>query len=82
MVNKNDWRLMRQESYLMGKQLLHRPWEQLSPNWDHDNCEFCDKKFESPANIGYCTIEQKHWICEECFHDFKEMFQWNISSGD
>jgi len=78
MVEKNDWRLMGQEKYLKGKPLLHKHWEQLDPTWDHDHCEFCGKKLEKPTDIGYCTTDQRYWICEECFHDFKEMFQWNV----
>ena len=27
---------------------------------------------------GYCTADQKYWICEECFNDFKEMFKFEV----
>jgi hypothetical protein len=27
---------------------------------------------------GYCTLDDYHWICSECFHDFKELFGWRV----
>ena len=78
MIEKNDWRLTNQEAYLRGKQLLHKHWEQRSPSWDHDHCSFCWADFDKPTDIGYCTTDQYHWICEECFKDFKDMFQWEV----
>jgi len=27
---------------------------------------------------GYCTLDEYHWICPECFRDFREMFGWQV----
>ena len=29
-------------------------------------------------NSGYCTKDKKHWVCEDCFNDFKEMFNFKL----
>jgi hypothetical protein len=29
---------------------------------------------------GYCTPDNSHWICRQCFDDFQELFQFK--SGD
>jgi len=76
MIKRDDWRLMGQEEYLMGKRLLHMYWNQPSPTWDHDHCEFCGEKLCRVTDLGYCTNERQYWICELCFDDFKAIFQW------
>jgi hypothetical protein len=25
---------------------------------------------------GYTTDAEKHWVCDACFEDFRERFQW------
>lgn len=27
---------------------------------------------------GYATQDDYRWICESCFEDFKEMFEWTV----
>ena len=84
MVNKNDWRLSRwQEEYLFGKTLIKVDFKPFSLIWDHEHCEFCWKKFglgQNDLHFGYCTTDLKYWICKDCFHDFKEMFQWKVKN--
>ena len=29
-------------------------------------------------HAGYCTEDEYWWICEACFHDFQDMFQWKV----
>jgi hypothetical protein len=70
---------MGQESYLLGKQLIYKQWIQYQENWDHDHCEFCMAKFSNykdALHSGYCTMDERQWICEDCYNDFKEFFQW------
>ncbi len=80
----NDWRLTNQETYLKGAELEHRAWKQPRPEWDHDHCEFCWTKFAEESLIpdaehsGYATADRMHWVCETCFADFREMFEWRI----
>lgn len=75
----NDWRITYQKDYLDKKQLELLKYQRHSKIWDHDHCEFCFKtfsEFEGDLHEGYCTEDKIHWICEDCFHEFKEMFEW------
>lgn len=29
-------------------------------------------------HIGYCTCDRYRWICEQCYNDFKELFDWKL----
>lgn len=29
--------------------------------------------------IDICTKDGKHWICEQCYDDFKEMFGFKLT---
>ena len=83
MLEQNDWRLTNQEDYLMNAQLYKRPYVQPTFTWDHDHCSFCWEKFmegncDDTLHEGYCTKNEKRWICEQCFQDFKEMFQFSL----
>ena len=45
----------------------------------HEHCAFCWEK--AMTNIDcefYCTKGMRHWICKECFEDFKNKFDWSI----
>ena len=81
MDNISDWRITNQEAYLKDQLLYHRKYSMYSQEWDHDHCEFCFERFsenDQETNIGYCTKDKYYWICEECFNDFKEMFNWSV----
>lgn len=44
----------------------------------HKHCEFCFEKASTDKICTfYCTENLVYWICEKCFHDFKEKFNWN-----
>ena len=84
-ADKSDWRLQGQEKYLWGVTLVHRRYRRYSkdPNCDHDHCEFCWAKFmvENFPDVlhqGYTTKDGYRWICEQCFADFKDMFEWQV----
>lgn len=81
-----DWRLRGQERYLQGVTLVRRCYRAYrgNPNWDHDHCEFCSTKFTmQDAPTGYATKDDYRWICETCFGDFKERFEWHVvPAGD
>lgn len=60
---------------------MKRAYTRYAKDWDHDHCEFCMAKFsENPENLheGYTTTDSYHWICEECYQDFKVVFQWTL----
>jgi hypothetical protein len=85
MIDKSDWRLQGQERYLEGVTLFHRQYRRnlKDPSWDHDHCEFCWAKFmvKDYAEVlheGYTTEDDYHWICGECFRDFKDTFGWKV----
>ena len=81
MVDKNDWRLSGQENYLKDKTLYFRKWAPPKENWDHDHCEFCWATISNYAcdlQEAYTTEDNYHWICPECFQDFKDLFGWKI----
>jgi len=76
-----DWRLQDQEDYLMNKSLIFTRYEKYRDDWDHDHCEFCNAKFstyEGDLHDGYATVEKYYWICQECYHDFKSIFNWKL----
>ncbi|MDL2283276.1 hypothetical protein LJB94_02020, partial [Odoribacter sp. OttesenSCG-928-G04] len=70
----DDWRRQGQEQYLLEVSLLFRDYYPCRSGWDHDHCEFCGIKFslnENDLNTGYSTEDAYHWICEQCYNDFK-----------
>ncbi len=83
--DKNDWRLHGQEKYLKGVRLKWGTWRKPKPSWDHDHCVFCWIRFcghkddAEAIQQGYTTLDEYHWICKECFEDFKIRFAWKIS---
>jgi len=81
----NDWRLMGQEKYLKGVTLVKRAYRRYpkNPKRDHDHCSFCGAKFmiEDYPDVlheGYSTEDEYRWICEKCFQDFHDHFQWKV----
>jgi hypothetical protein len=85
MAKENDWRLGGQERFLRGVTLVRRPYRRnlTNPDWDHDHCAFCWAKFmvdDQPGTLheGYSTEDEYHWICLNCFEDFKVSFEWRV----
>ena len=81
MIAQNDWHLHGQQDYLIGVTLIRQPWRPADPRNDHDHCEFCWEKFVGFAGClheGYATEDRRYWICEECFRDIRERFQWRV----
>ena len=60
--------------YLEGEQIQHF--------W-HEHCDFCLEKAltDNPCTF-YCTEDMCHWICEECFEDFRAKFNWAVKSAE
>ena len=78
MIDKDDWRLTNQMNYLFEKQLQHIRYKPQNSEWDHDHCEFCNCKITIATGKAYCTLDQYHWICDNCFSDFCELFKWTV----
>ena len=84
-AREDDWRPTGQEKYLQGVTLFHRQYTRWSENWDHDHCSFCMAKsmvehHPDVLNEGYCTEDAYRWVCEQCFEDFKERFEWVVGT--
>lgn len=81
-VPEDDRRRMGQEKYLKGAKIRYVPlYEPFSEQWEHEHCCFCTLRIsrnKSDAHSGYCSTDEKQtfWICEACFEDFKDEFQW------
>ena len=77
-----DWRNRGQDEYLIDISLKFvSKYTKFSPEWEHEHCEFCTSKiseYEGDLHQAYCTKDEKKWICEECFNDFKDMFRWKV----
>ncbi len=82
---RDDWRLNGQEEILMNAKLIAA----FYVKHDHDHCVFCWQKFMPEyerafrlnvdfVSRGYVTLDGCRWICEKCFDDFKEAFNWEI----
>ena len=77
----NDWRLQGQERFLKGVELRRATYAPYREGWEHDHCEFCGRKFSTRASDihdGYVTNDGYHWICESCYNDFRESFDWKL----
>lgn len=75
----DDWRFMGQDKYLEGITLKFCNFD--SKFREHDHCEFCFEKFGDGAedlHQGYCSLDNYHWICENCYNDFKDYFNWKL----
>ena len=69
-----DWRLQGQEQFLMGATLRRKKYKKYRPDWEHDHCEFCNRKISErrgDRNEGYVTADEYHWVCDECFAEFR-----------
>jgi len=76
-----DWRLTGQAKYLKGVNIVKKRYRPYSDKWDHDHCRFCWAKFsasDGDLSEGYATMDNYHWICQECYDDFKEAFEWRV----
>lgn len=85
MIEEDDWRLRGQEEYLQKKEFSFKKFIPAHNGSLHAHCEFCWHKFmENSEGVndcsqeGYCSTDEKYWVCEECFQDFKEKFKWKL----
>ena len=51
---------------------------------DHEHCDFCFQKImencgeKNCCTEGYCTEDSKIWVCDDCYNEFKNEFNWNV----
>ena len=49
----------------------------------HAHCDLCWEKAMTDIECEfYCTKDMLHWVCKECFDDFKDKFGWTVKSSD
>lgn len=70
-------------AHLAGLVLRWKKYQQRSPDWDHDHCEFCGDKFMEEVdgkmfNAGWTDDEQNNWICSDCFEKNKDKYQFKV----
>jgi len=52
---------------------------------EHQHCELCWDRFSKAVNdlhFGYYESCSKSWICETCYNDFKDLFQWKVEQNE
>lgn len=83
-ASPDDWRRQGQERYLKGAKLALKMYHAYRADWDHDHCEFCGEKFsetlQDALKEGYATEDNYSWICRPCFMDFKDEFDWKVTT--
>lgn len=81
---REDWRIAGQEGYLLDKKLIHMRFDRKLCVEDYDQCEFCWDVFDEDKNnpkMAYFQPEEKVWVCEKCFNDFKQYFNWTVEES-
>ena len=78
-MTNNDWRLTNQMNYLFRKRLIKGGFKPYREGWEHEHCEFCAERIDITAPEAYSTEDRYYWVCSECYHDFKTMFEWEVS---
>jgi hypothetical protein len=62
-------------------------WEEIDPPhpWDHEHCAFCWATFTAagppgdPSQLTEGYVSEGHWVCADCFADFRDEFNWTTS---
>ncbi len=80
---KNDFYRMVEEDavsfvnkYNRGREYLER--DSLQDFW-HEHCIFCTKKISTRQKmVCYCTKDFNIWICQECYNDFRNKFNFYL----
>jgi hypothetical protein len=83
LLGNDDWRLPSGHSHrdLRGATLSWTRFVPPTPGHEHEHCVFCWAKFmdlEDPEmkilRAGFVT-ENEEWVCEQCYHDLKEVLR-------
>lgn len=80
----NDWRLNDQMDYLYREELKRSTFKETPQN-DHDHCCFFWETFSEcyeDSHEGYCTLDEYLWVCDKCYEDFHDMFEWRVKNID
>jgi hypothetical protein len=86
MIATNDWRLHGRTNHLQNAVMVWKTYQPAGETKTHDHCEFCWRKFvegdgSDGLHRGYCTEDEYHWVCPQCFEDFKELLGLTVAAG-
>lgn len=83
MLDKNDWRLLNAVDYLKKASLNPIDGEEiLQHSLNLKYCIFCLEPIQdTPYQKWFIPLDLSCCICEECFDDLKEEFQWRELDG-
>lgn len=73
---QDDWRIRNQRTYLTNQTFSKTIFSSV-PCWDHEHCQFCFQRFVD-GDFAFSCCDDKYWVCEKCFSDFKEEFGWKL----
>ena len=90
-VVEEDWRLSQGNFDFIKNHVFKNQYFKSNKYNDHDHCNFCWKKItdleidEEHDAFGYVTLNahgQEEWVCEKCFNDFKERFNFKVEDNN
>jgi hypothetical protein len=84
MVDKDDWRLLNDVCYLKGQCINPTNGKEITKYLPHlKHCIFCYDKVNNDRIHWFVPDEERIscCICEKCFADFCEMFDWRLLDG-
>ena len=79
---KKEWYIteFEQKEYLHNKKLIFKKYPLVEK--EHSHCELCwarFSKYKEDLHSGYYEPKSKSWICDNCFMQFKVLFNWDLS---
>ena len=69
------------QGFMIGKTLYRRNFLPV-PESDHEHCTMCGAKFSADSadlQTGFADADNVHWICTECFEEYKNEYGWTVS---
>lgn len=83
MAEKDDWRLSHNVEFLKKAELNPTDGEEICRHASHLKfCEFClEPVQDSPHQWWFIPLDLSCCICEVCYSDCKESFEWKKLDG-
>lgn len=83
MIEKGDWRLSNDVQHLKKAEINPTDGEEIHRHAPHlKYCEFCFEPVkDNPHQWWFIPLDLSCCICEDCYHDFKELFAWRKLDG-
>lgn len=78
MIEKDDWWLRDDVEYLKNKEINPTDGEEITQYAKRlKKCIFCwEEVQDTPHQWWFIPVDLSCCICEECYNDFKELFNW------